>query len=389
MIISGEASGDIYGCHLVQAMKELDPNLEIVGMCGQKMAQAGVNILFDMKGLSCIGAVEILSKIPKFLHRLKEVIEYIDKERPDLLILIDFPEFNMRLAKKIKALMPQISIVYYIPPTVWAWRKNRAKTIAKITDKVISILPFDAEIYKQAGANVEFVGHPLIDIVPTVSKMGREQACKLFGLNPNQRIIGLMPGSRQKEITALISIMFDGASKLLTAISDCQFILPLASTISEEDISCYKTPVPYTIIKDNQYEAMSICDILIVASGTATLEAACLGIPMIIVYKLNWLTWKLGQLLVNLNHIGLPNIIAGKEIVPELLQEQATAQNIFEYAYSLLQDEAKLLTIKNELSVVCQKLGNSGATKRAAEIALQTQGSATGTAIFRPLGELH
>lgn len=369
MIIAGEASGDIYGYHLVQAMKELNPNLELVGMCGQKMAQAGVNVLFDMKGLSCIGAVEILSKIPKFLHKLKEVIEYIDKERPDLLILIDFPEFNMRLAKKIKSLMPQISIVYYIPPTVWAWRKNRAKTIAKITDKVISILPFDAEIYKQAGANVEFVGHPLIDIV--ASNMGREQACKLFGLNPNQKIIGLLPGSRQKEITSLIPIMFDGASKLLTVISDCQFILPLASTISEEDISCYKTLIPYTIIRDNQYEAMSICDILIVASGTATLEAACLGIPMIIVYKLNWLTWKLGQLLVNLNHIGLPNIIAGKEIVPELLQERATPQNIFEYAYSLLQHETKILTIKNELSVVRQKLGNSGATKRAAEIALR------------------
>lgn len=365
MIIAGEASGELYGSYLAKEMMTLDPNLELLGMGGRRMAETGVKILFDLKGLSCIGAMEIIQLVPQFLRQLKEVSQFIEQQRPDLLVLIDFPEFNMRLAKRVRQL--NIPIVYYIPPTAWAWRRKRARVIAEQVDRVISIFPFEAEVYQQAGAKVDFVGHPLLDIAQ--AKMERTEACQLFSLAPNKRIIGLLPGSRQREVKTLWPIMAEAANRLLKVIQDCQFILPLADTVSEEDIATIS--LPYTIIKNNRYEAMQICDLLIIASGTATLEAACLERPMVIVYKLNWLTWKLGQWLVNLDYIGLPNIVAGQEIVPELLQERATTEAILESSLELLNNEDKLLTMKRGLSQVRQRLGSPGATKRAAQKVLE------------------
>ncbi|MEW6094929.1 MAG: lipid-A-disaccharide synthase [bacterium] len=368
-IITGEASGDLYGGRLAKALKELSPNLELQGMGGFNMAEAGVNLIFDMTDLSGIGALEVIAKIPKFFQRLKEVGNYLKGNKPQLLILIDFPEFNMRLAKIANRL--NIPTIYYIPPTAWAWRRGRAKTIAKSVDKVISIFDFEAKVYQEAGNEVEFVGHPLLDIA--VAKMTKEEACKEFKLDAKKKIIGILPGSRKKEIEVLLPIMLSSVEKIRNKFPDAQFILPLATTLSKDDVS-YFFPLPshLQVIENNVYEVMNISDLIIVASGTATLEAACLGIPMIIVYKLNWLSWQLGRLLVSTGgFIGMPNIVAGKEIVPELLQNRATPESISQYAIGLLEDEKKREEMSSKLRQVREKLGNSEATIRAAKTILK------------------
>lgn len=369
VIITGEASGDLYGGRLAKTIKELSPKVELEGIGASKMAEGGVKIIFNMTNLSGIGTLEVIPKIPTFIRRFKEVSHYLEKNKPNLLILIDFPEFNMRLAKVAKRL--NIPTVYYIPPTVWAWRRGRAKTIAKSIDKVISIFDFEAKVYQEAGNNVEFVGHPLIDIA--VPQMTKEEAGRKFNLDWNKKIIGLLPGSRKKEVEVLLPIMLSSAIKIQTYLPDVQFILPLAPTLSPTDISCLPSFTSHIkIVENNVYEVMNISDLLIVASGTATLEASCIGTPMIILYKLNWLTWQLGKLLVSTGgFIGLPNIVAGKEIVPELLQDRANPNFITQYALDLLQDENKRGEIKNQLSRVKQKLGSSGATIRAAKAILK------------------
>lgn len=369
VIITGEASGDLYGGKLAKSIKELSPDVELQGMGGSNMLKAGVNLIFDITDLSGIGALEVITKIPKFFQRLKEVGNYLKENKPQLLILIDFPEFNMRLAKIAKSLM--IPTVYYIPPTAWAWRKGRAKTMAKFVDKVISIFDFEAKVYQEAGNDVEFVGHPLVDIA--VAKMTKEEACEKFNLNPKKKIIGILPGSRKKEIEMLLPIMLSAVEKIQNHLPDIQFVIPLASTLSKEDISDFRFQISdFGIIENNTYEVMNISDLLIVASGTATLEAACLQTPMIIVYKLNWLTWQLGKLLVSTGgFIGMPNIVAGKEIVPELLQNKAKPEYVSQYAINLLENEYKRKKIIQELTQVREKLGSKGATTRAAKAILK------------------
>ncbi|MFH1562204.1 MAG: lipid-A-disaccharide synthase [Nitrospirota bacterium] len=369
VIITGEASGDLYGGRLAKAIKELSLDVELEGMGGSNMLEAGVNLKFDMADLSAIGVIEIINIIPKFFCRLKEISNYLKTTKPHLLILIDFPEFNMRLAKIAKGL--DIPTVYYILPTAWAWRRGRAKTLAKFIDKVISIFDFEAKVYLEAGNNVEFVGHPLLDIA--VSKMTKEEACKAFNLDPTKKIIGILPGSRKKEVDVLLPIMLSAVEKIRRQLPEAQFVLPLAPTLFLKDISKFKIQnSKLEIVHNNIYEVMNISDLLIVASGTATLEAACLEKPMIIVYKVNWLTWQLGKLLVHTGgFIGLPNIVAGKQVVPELLQGRANPQDISQYAIDLMKDEGKRQQMIRELRQVREKLGNSGATRRAAEVAVK------------------
>jgi len=373
VVITGEASGDLYGGRLARAIKELLPEVELEGMGGSNMFEAGVNLRFDMANLSAIGAIEIINTIPRFFCRLKEVSNYLKTTAPDLLILIDFPEFNMRLAKVAKRLC--IPTIYYIPPTAWAWRRGRAKIIAKSIDKVISIFDFETKVYLEAGNNVEFVGHPLLDIA--IAKMTKEEACKIFNLDPTKKIIGILPGSRKKEIKVLLPIMLSAVEKIRLSMPDAQFVLPLASTLSLKDISDFGFLLrkilrmrisDFAIVENYTYEVMNISDLLIVASGTATLEAACFQTPMIIVYKLNWLTWQLGKLLVHTGgFIGLPNIVLGKQIVPELLQGKANPQDISQCALDLLKDEKKKQQMIKELRQVREKLGSPGASHRAAE----------------------
>lgn len=368
MILAGEASGDMHGANLARALQELDPQVELIGMGSSLMAAAGVKLAFDVTALSTVGFAEALKSIKTLKKIIQQLADLMDRERPEAIVLIDYPGFNMEVAKVAKE--KEIPLVYYFSPTAWAWGRGRAKKVASLVTKVASVLPFEADVYREAGANVEFVGHPLLDIVkPTLTK---EEFYQQHDLDPEKPIIGLLPGSRRQEIDSLLPALLEGAQIIKGKFPEVQFLLPLAHTISRQEIEekVRDKGLEIKVIEGQAYELMTVSDIIVVASGTATLEAACLGVPMIIVYRVTFSTWLLGKMLLKIPHIGMPNIIAGKEIVPELIQYQATGLKISEKAIDLLESPEKLAQIKRELQIVREKLGGEGAVKRAAQLVL-------------------
>jgi lipid-A-disaccharide synthase len=319
-----------------------------------------------------MGITEVLGKLPLILNRLNGLKSLIDDRKPDAIVLVDFPDFNIRLLPY--AYKKNVPIIYYIPPKAWAWRRKRAYTIAKYAAAVASIFPFEAKVYKEAGANVHYVGHPLLDFAkPSLSKA---EALSKFSLNPDKPIIGLMPGSRKKEIKRLLRVMIDSARMIKTEIGDCQFILPIAHTIPKDMIPKISDPQINLIDGANVYNMMSVTDLIIMASGTATLEATFMLAPMIVIYKVSLTTWIVMKNLVNPNvkSTALPNIITGKEIVPELLQDRASAENISEIAIRLLKNPNELENQRNGLKDVVAQMGEPGAVERTAKLVLDISG---------------
>lgn len=369
MMVAGEASGDLHCAKLSEKLKELCPNLTLFGMGGKLMAQAGVQIDYDISDLSVMGITEVISKLPLVLSRLRGLKSLIDKRKPDAVVLVDFPDFNIRLLPYIHS--RKVPVIYYIPPKAWAWRKKRAYVLAKYTSAIASIFPFETKVYKEAGANVHYVGHPLMDIVkPSLSKA---EAYEKFGLDPHKPIVGLMPGSRKKEIKKLLGIMIDSARMIKSKIPDCQFILPVAHTIPRDMIPNL-TNLPLVIIDNaDVYNMMSITDIIIMASGTATLESAFMLAPMIVIYKVSNLSFMVMSRLVNpeVKSTTLPNIIAGKMIVPELLQNKASAINVSDIALRMLKNPNIIETQRNELIKVREQMGDIGAVERVARLILK------------------
>lgn len=373
MIVTGEASGDLHGAGVAAALKELQPGVRLYGVGGQAMAAAGVNILFDIKELSVMGFVEVVKKYPHIKGIFNKLVEILKMDPPDVLVTIDYADFNMRLAQAAKNL--GIKVVYYIAPSAWAWRRGRARTIAACVERVASIFPFEEEVYREAGAKVSFVGHPLLDIVKP--SMTREEAYRYFAADPAGPVITLMPGSRRQEIETLLPEMLKALPLIRERHNDLQVFLPLASTISRELVEemCQRYKADIKIIVGNTYDLLAISTFVIASSGTATLEAALLGTPAIITYKLSPLTWLLGKLLVKIPHIGLPNIVADKRILPELIQGEVQAEKIAAIAEEWLQDTGKLPRIREELRMMRQKLGEPGAVKRVAQAILDVAGS--------------
>ena len=368
MMLAGEASGDMHGANLARALQELDPQVELIGMGSSLMAAAGVKLAFDVTALSTVGFAEAIKSIKTLKRIIQQLADLMDQEKPDAMVLIDYPGFNMEVAKVAKE--KGIPLVYYFSPTAWAWGRGRAKKVASLVTKVASVLPFEADVYREAGADVEFVGHPLLDIVkPTLSK---EEFYQQHALDPEKPIIGLLPGSRRQEIDSLLPALLEAAQIIKKRFPEVQFLLPLAHTVSRQEIEerVKAKGLEIKVIEGQAYELMTVSDIIVVASGTATLEAACLGAPMVIVYRVSFSTWLLGKMLLKIPHIGMPNIIAGKEIVPELIQHQATGLKISEKAIDLLENPEKLAQIKRELQIVREKLGGEGAVKRAAQLVL-------------------
>ena len=358
----------MHGASIAKALKELDPDIQMFGMGGQAMRKAGVDIAHDIADLGIIGFVEVVKNLPRFFRLRDELVALMEREKPDVLLVIDYPDFNMRLAPKARAL--GIPVVSYIPPSAWAWRKGRAKSVAKLVDKIAAIFPFEAEVYRNAGANVEFVGHPLIDIIkPTMDKTA---AYEFFQLDSQHSIILLLPGSRKAEIENLLPVMLKSAEKIMQLDPNCQFVLPVASTISREMlhnmIKQYKVKVKLTA--EHTYDLMTIADSAIAASGTVTLEAAILGLPVVVIYKMAALTYFIGRLLVKIPNISLPNIVAGKRIIPELLQYEVNADNIAREAIALLPSTAAGKQAREGLRQVKQRLGAGGAVKRTAQVVL-------------------
>lgn len=366
MFSAGEASGDAHGASVAAALKQLYPKAELFGMGGELMRRAGVDIIYDIKDLGFIGLVEIVKALPAFFRLRTFLKEKMLSEKPDVLVCIDYPGFNMRLAKVAHDL--NIPVVYYICPTIWAWHRSRGKDIARTVTKVASIFPFEAKAYEEFGADVEFVGHPLVDMVhPTMTK---EESFRHFQADPAKRNILLMPGSRRQEIVSLLDRMLEGAELVRETHEDTAFYLPRAHTIEREELETVinRHSIPVTITEGCNYDLMQICTACLAASGTATLETALMELPTVLLYRLSPITFAIGRLVVNLPHVGLPNIVAGREVIPELLQGEVTASNISSRLNRLLDDEAYYHTMKDDLRQVKADLGAPGAVVRVAQI---------------------
>jgi lipid-A-disaccharide synthase len=368
LLVAGEVSGDLHGAHLVGAILEIDPEFEFFGVGGEGLEKRGMKLLHHAQSLSVVGISEAFRKLRTALKVLQELKETMEQERPDLVILIDCPEFNLRLARIAR--QKGIPVLYYISPQIWAWRRGRVKSIAKRVTKMVVLFRFEVPIYQAAGVDVEWVGHPLLDIVkPTLP---REEALQRFGLDPGQKTIALLPGSRKEEVVRLLPPMLTSALLLRRAIPELQFVIPLAPGISESTLSPWmrNASIPIKMIKGFAYDVMNLSELIITASGTATLEAAILGKPMVILYKVSSLSYWVGRALVRVNHIGLVNLVAGKEIARELLQEEVHPERIADEALRLLRDSVLYQRTIESLREVRQSLGEPGASHRAARIVL-------------------
>jgi len=373
MLSATEVSGDLQAASLVRAIKRLYPSTDFIGIGGERMQEAGVDVRAITVHMGTVGLLEGIKYYPSFL-RVKSMVEKILKEEhPDIIVLIDSRDFNLRiihLASRFK-----IPTVYYVAPPVWAWPDWKAKTMARSVTKIIAIFPFEVKLYERLGANVAFVGHPLVDLAKP--EMSKEEVYRRFDLTPHKPIIGLLPGSREYEISKLLPVMLNAAHLLRENLGEVQFLLPIAASVFREKIirMVERDTVPIKVIDNSIYDLMNISNLLITASGTATLEASCLNTPMIIVYKANFSTYLLGQILLRLPYVGLPNILAHKRIVPELLQFKATANRISNMALELLTDSQKSEKMRAELKGVVQKLGEPGAIDRAARVVIETLNS--------------
>jgi lipid-A-disaccharide synthase len=367
LLVVGEASGDLHGAHLVRALREREPALEISAVAGEALKREGVRVVFDVARIAGMGFSELagnLTNLWRAYLRLKRVLR---EERPSLLILIDFPEFNMRLARVAKDL--KIPVLYYITPQVWAWRKRRIAKIARFVDRVAVVFPFEAPLYERAGVRADFVGHPLLDIAHVTRS--REETLRRLGLDPSRRTIALLPGSRRREVEFHLAPMLEAAAALGREMP-LQFVLVRASTVEPAALeeSLARAGVRVSLSDGDTYNVVNSSDLVWTASGTATLETALMMRPMIIVYRLARLTYALARLLVRVDHIGMANIIAGEKIVPELIQHEMTAERIVAESKTILNDDRLRERMIAKLTEVRAKLGAPGAAGRVADIAL-------------------
>ncbi|NTV13375.1 MAG: lipid-A-disaccharide synthase [Desulfobulbaceae bacterium] len=371
MLITGEASGDMHGANLIRAMRESAPGVQVCGMGGPELVAAGMEILFDASRLAVVGLAEVFSHLGDIRAARALLGERLARERPDLLILIDLPDFNLMMAKKAKQL--GVPVFYYISPQVWAWRSGRVKKIRRLVDRLAVILPFEQEFYRQRGLAVDFVGHPLLDTVKSSSS--RSEFFARQGIVPGSRpVLGLLPGSRISEVRTMLPI-FLAAARLLTArIGPLLCLLPVAATVSDEllaESGLAESGLEIHAIREGRYDLMAACNAVMAASGTVTLELAILQVPMVVAYRVSPVTYFLGRRLIKVKYASLVNLVADREVVPELMQSQATPENISRALLPLLGDAQAAARMKVELGLVVGRLGGSGASRRAAAVALQ------------------
>ena len=367
MIVTGEASGDLHGSNLVKALKSGGDNFRFTGMGGQALAGEGVEILFDAEKISVMGITEVISRLPDILKAQRILRKQLKVDPPDLLVIIDLPDFNLLLAKAAKKL--GIPVYYYICPKIWASRTGRVKKLKERVDQLGVILPFEEEFYHKYGLTAHYVGHPLLDTVALECSLEKfRQKYEIEG-----KCIGLLPGSRRKEIVTLLPVFLETALKIDQKSEEpLTFLLPRASTISYELLDSagleeFRNQINIKVIDVEHYAAMACCDAVVTASGTVTLELALLGIPMVVTYILSPLTYHLARLLVKLEFFSLVNLVGGREIVTELLQKEVTPERIYYAMDGLFQPSDKRRQMLAALSEVREKLGSKGASKRVAE----------------------
>lgn len=372
MFSAGEASGDTHAASVAKALRQICPDVTMFGMGGDLMAAQGVDIIYDIKNLGYIGIVEIVKALPEFFKLRRFLKEAMMRERPDVVVCVDYPGFNMKLAKVAHEL--GIPVVYYIAPTIWAWHKSRGKDIAKYVSKVASIFPFEAKAYEEFHVPVEFVGHPLVDIVQP--SMSEAEAYEYFGTAEDACNVLLMPGSRKQEVIGLLDIMLDGASRFYATHKNARFFVPRAHTIDRELLEerIRRFDLPVTITEGHTYDLMGICDVCLAASGTATLETALMNLPTVLLYRLSAVTYALAKLLVSIPDVGLPNIVAGHRVIPELIQGDVTAANVHTELCRIVDNPQVYSTMKEELRQVKEALGAPGAVLRVAQVIAEVAG---------------
>ena len=366
MIIAGEASGDFHGAKLVEAMRARNNSLFFCGIGGNALKTAGVRILVDASELAVVGITEVFSKASRILKGIGLTKRLLKSLKPDLIVLIDFPGFNLHVAATAKKL--GVPVLYYISPQIWAWRPGRVRKIGQRVNHVAVILPFEEEFYRKHHIPVTFVGHPLLDnhTIPDPASVTQT--------NNHDPVVGFLPGSRDREIESLLPLMLTAAKDLLKHNPNIKFIISIAPSIEKTAIEALVRTQGltsnYELVSDRVENIFSRCSLAVVASGTVTLEAAICGTPIIIAYKISPISALIAKLLVDVKHIGLVNLIAGKEIAPELVQEQATAENIRDAVLHLLGDDGILETQRREMLKVRKLLGGPGASAQVAEIAM-------------------
>ena len=368
LISAGEASGDIHAAAVTAALKRIDSTTEVFGMGGDELRAAGGEVLFDIKDHGVMGFVEVIKKLPDLFKLRREFARVMDERKPDCLVVVDYPGFNMKLAKL--AHDKGIPVVSYIAPSAWAWNKGRAKNVAKIVDKVACIFPFEYDVYKEAGAPVEFVGHPLVDIVhPT---MERAEAEAWVGKVPGRPLVLLMPGSRLMEIERMLDVILEGAKLLKKQMPEVQFAMPRAGTIPIEMLQgkIKASGLNVKITEGHNYDLFSVADLALATSGTVTLEAAMCGLPSVILYRTSAITAFIARRVINIPNIGLPNIVAGRQILPELLQEELTPAKLAATAVELLAPERRP-QLEANLAYMKERLGEPGAVNRVAQLILR------------------
>ena len=370
MISAGEASGDMHAANFVKALHTIDSSIDVYGMGSEQLRDAGANVLIDCSDIAVVGLVEVIANYRKIVSALNILKESLRNDPPDLLILVDYQEFNFKLAETAKQL--GIKVLFYIGPQVWAWRQHRVHKIGKRIDMMAVILPFEEKFYEGANVPVRFVGNPLVD----EAKPDRDKQSCLndYQLSDSHQIVGLFPGSRRSEIKRVLPIQLKAAEKLLERQADLQFVLPVASTLSKEAFSECLTEYSHLnvkLVKDLSYNVMQCCDAIITASGTATLEIALMGIPNCITYRIAPLSYAILKYMVKIDNIGLVNIVAEKEIVKEFIQNQAQPQLIADEIHKILSDETYRNNMTNELDKVRDKLGKTGGAMNVAELALE------------------
>ncbi len=342
MIVAGEASGDLHGARLVQALRRLRPELTFCGMGGPELAGAGMELLCDAARIAVVGVTEVLGHLGDILTARRVLVEAMRSRRPALLVLIDFPDFNLWLARTAKKF--GIPIFYYISPQVWAWRSGRVRTIGRLADRIGVILPFEEEFYRQRGVRVDFVGHPLLDSVRNTQT--RQEFCQRHGLDPRQTLVALLPGSRRKEISGLLPIFLESARRLAQQQGrPCTFLLARAPTVAAELLEAAGAGagaggIDLRVVSEGRYDLMAASDAALAASGTVTLELAILDVPMVVTYRVSLHSYWLGRLLVRVPYFSLVNLVARRMVVPELLQDECNPGNIVRHLLPLLKDPA-------------------------------------------------
>ncbi len=388
LLVVGEASGDLHGAQLVRALREREPALRVSAVAGEELKRAGVEVVFDVDRIAGMGLSELVGNLRNLWRAYALLKKILKEQRPGLLILIDFPDFNMRLARVAKRL--GVPVLYYITPQVWAWRKRRIAQIARSVDRVAVVFPFEAPLYERAGVQAQFVGHPLLDAARATRS--REETLGRLGLDPSRRTIALLPGSRRREVEFHLPAMLKAAALLGREIP-LQFVLVRASTVGRDllDAGLSGAPVGVSLSDGDTYNVVHASDLVWTASGTATLETALMLKPMIIVYRMARTTYALARLLVRVDHIGMANIIAGEKVVPELIQGEMTPERIARESRAILEDPRESARIVGKWAQVRERLGSPGAAGRVADIALQIARifEALHLALFHARHDLH